>query len=310
MQQKEMRSNLLLLLTAAIWGFAFVAQRIGSKYVGSFTFNGVRFALGGLSLVPLLIFSLRNSPAAVQQTGQRPVSSFRAGIIAGSILFAGASLQQIGLAHTAAGKAAFITGLYIILVPILGIFLKQHSHISVWIGAVLATTGLYLLSVTQNFTITLSDLLELVGAFFWATHILVIDYYTKKVHALKLCIIQFLTCSVLSMLAAFSFETISLSSLRLALIPILYGGLCSVGIAYTLQVFAQKHAKPSHAAIIMSMESVFASLGGYIILQENLGGRGYLACILMLAGMLISQLPTIFTSPKSNLSRASDEESL
>ncbi len=298
MKQQEIRSNLLLLITAAIWGFAFVAQRVGSRYVGSFTFNGIRFALGALSLIPLLIFSLKQNPEPQNDAPeQRRSSVIFAGIIAGSILFAGASLQQIGLVHTSAGKAAFITGLYIVLVPILGIFLKQRTHLSVWLGVVLATSGLYLLSVTENFTINGSDLLELLGAFFWATHILLIDYYTKRIHALKLCIVQFLTCSFLSMTAAFAFEEITITGLEQAVIPILYGGICSVGIAYTLQVFGQKHAKPSHAAIIMSMESVFASLGGLLILHENLGIRGYLGCLLMLLGMLIAQLPNVLTKP-------------
>lgn len=296
MKQQEIRSNLLLLITAAIWGFAFVAQRVGSRYVGSFTFNGIRFALGALSLIPLLIFSLKQNPEPLNDpTKQKRSSVTLAGIIAGSVLFAGASLQQIGLVHTSAGKAAFITGLYILLVPMLGIFLKQRTHLSVWLGVVLATSGLYFLSVTENFTINGSDLLELLGAFFWATHILVIDYYTKRVHPLKLCIVQFLTCSFLSMTAAFAFEKTTITGLEQAVIPILYGGICSVGIAYTLQVFGQKHAKPSHAAIIMSMESVFASLGGLLILHENLGIRGYLGCLLMLLGMLIAQLPNIVT---------------
>jgi drug/metabolite transporter (DMT)-like permease len=294
MKQQVIRANLLLLLTAAIWGFAFVAQRVGARYVGSFTFNGIRFALGAFSLLPLLIFSLkRNSEPIHDESGQKKSPVLLGGIIAGCVLFAGASLQQIGLVHSSAGKAAFITGLYIVLVPILGIFLKHRTHLTIWFGVVLATIGLYLLSVTENFTITLSDFLELLGAFFWAAHILVIDHYTKKVHALKLCIVQFLTCSLLSMSAAFAFEKITLAGLEMALIPILYGGICSVGIAYTLQVFGQKHAKPSHAAIIMSMESVFASLGGLWILHENLGIRGYLGCLLMLSGMLITQLPNI-----------------
>jgi drug/metabolite transporter (DMT)-like permease len=297
MKQQEIRSNLSLLIAAAIWGFAFVAQRIGAKYVGSFTFNGVRFALGSLSLIPLLIFSMKKS-TITSIPEHKETRALPAGIIVGCVLFAGVSLQQIGLINNTAGKAAFITGLYIVLVPILGIFLKQHTHINIWFGVILATSGLYLLSVTKGFTITTSDLLELAGAFFWAIHILVIDYYTKKVHALKLCIIQFMTCSILSMAVAFVFEKITLTSLRLAIIPILYCGICSVGIAYTLQVIGQRNAKPSHAAIILSMETVFASIGGLFILHENLGTRGYIGCLLMLAGMLLSQLP-VFKGSKT-----------
>lgn len=292
MKKQELKSNVLLLITAAIWGFAFVAQRVGAKYVGAFTFNGVRFALGSISLIPLLVYFSKQSKEK-EGEGERAVFSaaaVRSGIIAGCVLFLGSSLQQIGLSDTTAGKAAFITGLYIVLVPIFGIFLKHRIHISVWSGAILAVVGLYLLSVTEGFSIGKGDLLEVIGAVFWATHILLIDHFIKKVDALKLSFIQFATCSVLSMVVALMFEKITLYGLTQALVPILYGGICSVGIAYTLQVVAQKHAKASHAAIILSMESVFASIGGLILLNEIMGFRGYIGCALMLTGMLVSQL--------------------
>ncbi|HPX68576.1 MAG TPA: DMT family transporter, partial [Bacillota bacterium] len=198
--------------------------------------------------------------------------------------------QQAGLAYTTAGKAAFITGLYIVLVPLLGIFLKQRVGLNTWLGVVLAVSGLYFLSVNEDFTIAFGDLLEIIGAFFWAVHILVIDYFTKKVDALRLSCAQFAMCSALSIIIALIFEDISVSGLSQAAIPILYGGLLSVGVAYTLQVVAQKHAKPSHAAIILSMEAVFAALGGALLLKENMGVRGYLGCALMFAGMLLTQV--------------------
>jgi drug/metabolite transporter (DMT)-like permease len=243
-----------------------------------------------------------NKSVVTSEIKPKPAYTFQAGIICGCILFTAASLQQVGLVHTSAGKAAFITGLYIVLVPILGIFLKHHTHVSIWLGVAVATIGLYFLCVTESFSIVNADLLELVGAFFWAAHILVIDHYTRKIDVLKLCIIQFTTCSVLSMAIALFYEKITLSGLYLATIPILYGGICSVGIAYTLQVVGQKHAKPSHAAIILSMETVFASLGGLLILQENLGFRGYMGCLLMLAGMLISQLPNMMKNTTTSSS--------
>jgi len=289
MNNREMKSNMLLMLTAAIWGFAFVAQRVGMQYVGAFTFNGVRFALGSISLVPLIIY-FKNKKTAEQPEETASASALIPGIIAGSVLFFGASLQQAGLAYTTAGKAAFITGLYIVLVPLLGVFLKQRIGLNTWLGVVLAVSGLYFLSVNEDFTIAFGDLLEIIGAFFWAVHILVIDHFTKKVDALKLSCVQFVMCSVLSIITAFIFEDISISGIGQAAIPILYGGLLSVGVAYTLQVVAQKHAKPSHAAIILSMESVFAALGGALLLGENLGGRGYLGCALMFAGMLLTQV--------------------
>lgn len=293
MQKNTLRANSLLLTTAAIWGFAFVAQRIGIRYVGSFTFNGIRFALGSLSLVPLILFFSRNKRAPQK----KPVfaNPWPAGLLAGVVLFTAASLQQVGLAETTAGKAAFITGLYIALVPLMGLFLRHRIQTVTWIGIAITTAGLYLLSVTQQFTIARGDLLELIGAFFWAVHILLIDHFSQKTDALKLSAIQFLTCSILSLIVAVAFEPIRLSGIYAALIPILYGGLCSVGIAYTLQVVGQKHAKPFHAAIILSMETVFASLGGWLILHENLGVRGYLGCLMMLAGMLLAQFPGVAT---------------
>lgn len=285
MENKRAKANMILLLVAAIWGFAFVAQRVGAGYVGAFTFNGVRFMLGGLSLLPLLYMNRGH-----KSIDASPSKTAVAGIVTGSVLFLAASLQQVGLAETTAGKAAFITGLYIVLVPVFGIFLKHSISINMWIGAAVAITGLYLLSVTGDFNISNGDLLELVGAIFWALHILVIDHYTKSIDALKLSFVQFMTCSILSLVTAFTFETVAMSGIIQALIPILYGGICSVGIAYTLQVFGQKYAKPSHAAIVLSMETVFATLGGFLMLNEKLGLRGYTGCALMLTGMILSQI--------------------
>ncbi|MGE5629690.1 MAG: DMT family transporter [Caulobacteraceae bacterium] len=290
MDNKEFRANIFLLMTAAIWGFAFVAQRVGVKYVGAFTFNGVRFALGSASLIPLLLF-FRNRPAENDKAEEhKETSPLKAGAIVGCILFAAASLQQIGLVDTTAGKAAFITGLYIVLVPLFGIFLKHKVHGSTWGGVALAVIGLYLISVTESFTIAKGDLFEIAGSFFWAFHILVIDHYTKKVDALKLSFVQFATCSALSLIVALFTEKITMYGLAQALIPILYGGIFSVGVAYTLQVVGQKHAKPAPAAIILSMESVFAAIGGLLLLHEILGTRVYIGCALMFAGMILSQV--------------------
>jgi len=286
------KSNLLLLLAAAIWGFAFVAQRIGMDHVGPFTYNGVRFLLGALSLLPLILF-YNKGPKNQVPDKQGIKNVMRTGFIAGTILFLGASLQQIGLLYTTAGKAAFITCLYIVFVPLVGIFLKQYISMTTWLGSVVAIVGLYLLCVKDSFFISYGEVLELIGAFFWTFHILVIDRFSRKVDVLQLSFFQFITCSALSLVTALFIETISLEGLRLALVPILYGGICSVGIAYTLQVVGQKHAQPSHAAIILSMETVFAALGGWLILNEILGFQELLGCIIMLAGMLLSQLQNI-----------------
>jgi drug/metabolite transporter (DMT)-like permease len=305
MRKTKLQSNLLLLTTAIIWGFAFVAQRIGARYLGSFSYNGIRFALGSISLIPLILFA-KGKARPDSAVPQRTVSALPGGIITGCVLFGAASLQQIGIVETAAGKAAFITGLYIVLVPLLGIFLKHRIQVLTWIGVATATAGLYLLSVTENLTIIGSDLLLLAGALLWAVHILLIDYFIQKVDGLRLSCIQFVTCAVFSLAIALVCEKITLNGIRQALIPLLYGGIGSVGVAYTLQAIGQRHAKPSHAAIILSLESVFASLGGWLILHEDLGLRGYLGCTLMLAGMLFSQLPNfrVGSSPISEAAQA------
>ncbi|HRC80715.1 MAG TPA: DMT family transporter [Sedimentibacter sp.] len=298
MKSKEIKAVFILLLTAAIWGFAFVAQRVGMEHIGAFTFNGIRFALGSASLLPIIYFSGKK----LQNTEEKPQTdlktTIKSGIVAGCILFIAASLQQVGLIYTTAAKAGFITSLYIVLVPILGILLKQKTYPTTWIGAVTATVGLYFLSINEDFTIQLGDLLQLIGAFFWALHIQVIDRFVKNVDAVKLSSAQFATCSVLSLIVAFVTEEIVPGQIYLALVPILYGGLMSVGVAYTLQAIGQRHAKPAHAAIAMSMEAVFAAIGGMIILHETMSLRGFLGCALMMAGILITQTENIKAEAK------------
>ncbi|HEX3029862.1 MAG TPA: DMT family transporter [Clostridia bacterium] len=296
MKSQKLKSNFFLLLAAAIWGLAFVAQRVSVKYLGSFSYNGIRFALGSISVIPLIILFGRKN-GKVQGNGFKLAVPL--GIIAGTVLFIAASLQQIGLKDTSAGKAAFITGFYIVLVPVIGIFLKQYTRISTWIGVFTALVGLYFLSVTGDFTIATGDLYELGGAFFWSIHILVIDNFTKRVDTFKLSFVQFVVCSVLSLIIALIFEKITLDGIMQALIPLVYGGILSVGGAYTLQALGQKHAEPAHAAVILSLETVFASIGGLIILNENLGLRGYIGCAFMLSGMFLSQLQN-FTKNKTH----------
>jgi drug/metabolite transporter (DMT)-like permease len=232
----------------------------------------------------------RKAPEQEEHSKISTAATLKAGVLLGSVLFIAASLQQVGVTYSTAGKAAFITGLYIVFVPLLGIFLKQKLHMSVWAGVILAVIGLYLLCGTDHFSISTGDPFVLVGAIFWAVHILLVDRFTKTMDALKLSCVQFATCSVLSLITALLFERISWAGLLQGIVPILYGGLCSVGIAYTLQVFGQKHAKPSHAAIILSMEAVFAALFGLILLGELLNGREYAGCALVLAGMLVAQI--------------------
>jgi drug/metabolite transporter (DMT)-like permease len=285
------KSDMLLLLAATIWGFAFVAQRAGMAYVGPFTFNGVRFALGCLCLMPLLVLNplqKAKNDRPLPQAGSNVV--IFGGILAGFAIFMGASFQQVGLVYTTAGKAGFITGLYIVMVPIMGLFWRQKPRAGTWLGAILGTVGLYFLSVTENLTISFGDLLELVGAFFWAAHVLIIGWLSPRINSFHLSFIQYAACSLFSLIMAVITEMITMTALLQAALPILYCGLLSVGVAYTLQVVAQRDAHPTHAAILLSLEAVFAAIGGWLILGETLGLRGFVGCALMLCGMILSQL--------------------
>ncbi len=303
MQGVTLKSDVLLLITAIIWGFAFVAQRVGMDYVGPFTYNGVRFAIGSLSLLPLVLMAREQRSAASQILPPPGLKTILFGGAAlGLTLFAGASLQQIGLVYTTAGKAGFITGLYVIIVPILGLIWRQQPRIGTWIGAFLAAIGLYLLSVTEEFTIELGDLLVLIGAFFWAAHVLIIGWLSPRINPIKLAFSQYVVCSILSLITAIIIEVITFRSIFAAAIPILYGGLLSVGVAYTLQVVAQRDAHPAHAAILLSLEAVFAAIGGWLILGEIISPRGLVGCGLMLFGMLLSQLWSLVGKSSASVS--------
>jgi len=296
MKKEAVRADFLLILTAAIWGFAFVAQRVGMDYVGPFTFNAVRFALGSISLLPLIFFwKARKNGGAPPGSSLSEKGALGYGALAGIVLFAGASLQQMGLVYTTAGKAGFITGLYVILVPIIGYRWGQRTSYGTWFGAVLAVIGLYLLSVTGALTISRGDLLVLASAFFWAGHVLLIGWMSPRMDSLVLASAQYAVCSLLSLLVAFTLETVAVDGILQAAVPILYGGLASVGIAYTLQVVAQRHSPPAHASIILTLEGAFAALGGWMLLGEALSLRALAGCGLMLAGMLVSQLSDHFS---------------
>lgn len=297
------RANLLLVLTSAIWGFGFVAQRLGAEHMGAMSFNAARFAIGAVSLLPLIWWLARHrrrsaatvvaypgppageAPAPMSRT---PRSPYLPGLVTGGVIFTAASLQQLGIASTTAGKAGFITGLYIVLVPVLGLALGHRATVAIWMGLAMAVPGLYLLSMTKDFTIATGDLLVLVSAFFWAAHILVIDHYVETVDALQLSAVQFAACALLSTGAALLAEAAPFTGLGPALGAVLYGGLLAVGMAYTLQVVAQRDAKASHAAMLLSLEAVFGALGGWLILGEVLSPRMLLGCALMMAGILVS----------------------
>ena len=284
MRSNSLRADLLLLLTAFIWGFAFVAQRMGMEYVGPYLFNAARFALGCLPLLPFVAQNA-SGPLLPHLLRAAPGS-----LLAGLFLFAGSSLQQVGIVYTTAGKAGFITGLYVILVPILGLALGQQSGRNTWLGALVATAGLYLLSVEPPFSIAYGDALVLIGALFWAGHVLIIGRFAQQIDWAALAFLQFLTCSLLSFGVALAVKPVAWQPLVDAAWPVFYGGVLSVGVAYTLQVVAQRQAPASHAAIVLSLETVFAALGGWWLLSEAMSLRGLAGCGLMFGGMLVSQL--------------------
>jgi drug/metabolite transporter (DMT)-like permease len=290
MKAGTLRSDVLLLIAAAIWGFAFVAQRAGMEHVGPFVFNGVRFALGSASLIPLLVLTKKVGTSERQRQAPTLVMTLAGGVAAGVVLFVASSLQQVGLVYTTAGNAGFITGLYVVIVPILGLIWGQRPGAGTWVGAVLAAVGLYLLGVSGRFTIAHGDLLVLISALFWACHVLLIGALSRRIDPIRIAFLQFATCSVLSLITALIFESFVWADIRAAAIPILYGGVMSVGVGFTLQVVAQREANPAHAAILLSLEAVFAAFGGWLILGELLSLRGLVGCSLMLSGMLLSQL--------------------
>ncbi len=281
---QTLKAELALLLAAFIWGFAFVAQREGMAFIGPLAFNAIRFAFGALSLIPIALITRAGLPATNGKT------LLIGGGVTGVILFIAASLQQIGVVYTTAGKAGFITGLYVILVPLMGLAVRQRVGRWTWLGAVCALIGLYCLTVTEAFTIAPGDLWVMAGAFFWAVHVHLIAQFAPRVGALRLALIQFAICSVLSFGAAFAFEPMRPSEVVNAALPILYAGVLSVGVAYTLQVVGQTDAPPAQAAIILSLETVFAVWGGWLLLGETLPPRGLLGCALMFAGMIVAQL--------------------
>lgn len=283
---RYLKSDLLFLLSATIWGFAFVAQRMGMDHVGPFTFNGIRFLLGALVLVPFMANGRGRRPSAPEDSKRL----FLYGSLAGLAIFAGASFQQVGLVTTTAGKAGFITGLYVVIVPIMGLLWGQRTHAGTWGGALLAAVGMYLLSINEDFTIAFGDLLELIGAVLWAVHIHLIGWLSPRTDSLRLAFVQFMVCAMASLITAVAVETADMADIAAAALPIFYGGALSVGVAYTLQVVAQRHAHPAHAAILLSLEAVFAAVGGWLILGEAMSGRAIAGCLLMFVGMLVSQL--------------------
>ena len=269
MNRESWRADGLLLLAAMIWGFSFVAQRAGMAHTGPFTFNAVRFALGALTVLPFLRAGRREAPPLPAP------SLLRAGAAAGTALFLAVSLQQTGIVSTTAGKAGFITGLYVVIVPLLGLFLGRRAGRGTWVGGLLAVAGFYLLSVRSGLRLAPGDGLVLAGALFWAVHVLIVDRVVRRTCALRLAFQQFVLCAVLSAAAALAFEKVETAGIRAAALPIFYGGVLSVGVAFTLQVVAQRSATPAHAALLLSLETVFDTIKETLAQGEKIKISGF-----------------------------------
>jgi drug/metabolite transporter (DMT)-like permease len=287
MTRQSFRADLLMLFIAMIWGSTFVAQRLGMDAVGPFFYSASRFILGALLLVPLVYFRGNVEKATAK-------SLWRDGALLGLIIAVGINMQQVGLQFTSIANAGFITGLYVIVVPVIGIFLRHTIHPSTWVGVILAVIGTYFLSVKGDFTVAKGDWMQLIGTFAWAAHVLLLSVLSHRHDPIRLSIVQFFVCGVVCLLLSLGFEDMAAQKVGEAIPAILYGGVLSVGLGYTLQVVAQQNAIPSHAAIILSMESVFAALAAWLVLDETLSNRAVVGCALMLAGMLVAQLVPLY----------------
>lgn len=302
MNKYTLRQSMLLLLTATIWGVAFVAQSVGMDYVGPFTFNTVRSLLGGIVLIPCIVLlkkinvGSKDTAGAAEHAsgdpaGQRKVL-LTGGVACGVLLCIASNLQQFGIMYTSVGKSGFITAMYIVLVPVLGIFLKKKAGIKIWCSVAIAVGGLYLLCMTDSgFSIQKGDMLLLLGAVIFSFHILTIDYFSPKVDGVKMSCIQFFTCGILSMVCMFLFEQPQIGAILQAWMPIVYAGVLSCGVAYTLQIVGQKGMNPTVASLILSTESVISVIAGWLILHQKLSGRELLGCVLMFAAIILVQLP-------------------
>lgn len=304
---QKIQSSLILLLTASIWGVAFVAQSVGMDYVGPFTFNAVRSIIGGIVLIPCIFLldkilekekrprkenlKIINTNSAKEKNNPEEQSILLiGGICCGTLLCLASNFQQIGIQYTTVGKAGFITACYIILVPIFGIFFGKKIGKAIWLSVILAVIGLYLLCMSGSLSLNKGDFFVLCSAFLFALHILVIDYFSPKIDGVKLSCIQFFVCGILSSIPMFLFEHPVFSTFILAWKPILYAGILSCGVGYTLQIIGQKNMNPTIASLILSLESCISVLAGWLILHQKLSLREVLGCVLMFTAILLAQL--------------------
>ena len=289
----SLKSSLLLLLTAVIWGFAFVAQSVGMDYVGGFTFNCTRSLIGAFVLLPFILLSGKKSRISRQDSAKERSLLLKGGLTCGFFLFLASNFQQFGIKYTTVGKAGFITALYIVIVPVIGIFLKKKSSPFIWAAVFLSLCGLYLLCIRpgESISIQKGDLLVIICAFLFSFQILAVDHYAPLVSGIRLAALEFLVSGVLSGIPALLLEHPRFSQILAAWLPILYAGALSSGIAYTLQIIAQKNLNPTIASLIMSLESSFSVLAGFLILHQRLSRREIIGCGIMFCAIILAQLP-------------------
>lgn len=295
-ETSTLKNSLLLLLTATIWGVAFVAQSVSMDYIGGFTFNAIRNIIGAITLVPVILIFSKQNPAADQNPADRQKARktlITGGICCGILLCLSSNFQQFGIKYTTVGKAGFITACYIIIVPIIGIFLKKKCSPFIWIAVLLSLGGLYLLCIIpgEGFSIGKGDTLVLICAVVFSFHILTVDHFSPLVDGVKMSCIQFLVCGILSGIPALIFENPNITNILQAWMPILYAGILSCGVAYTLQIVGQKGMNPTVASLIMSLESCISVIAGWLILGQNLSSREIFGCVLMFGAIMLAQLP-------------------
>ncbi|MCX4159363.1 MULTISPECIES: DMT family transporter [Paraburkholderia] len=289
--RQHLRANLLMLIAAMIWGSAFVAQRLSLDAIGPFLFTGLRFLLGALVVLTMIVCVRRS--ALAELTKREPGGArelLGAGVLLGVVLSASISFQQIGLQYTKVANAGFISSLYVVLVPLLGVLFRHRTGFGTWLGATLAAIGMYFLSVNEHFSILYGDWYQLAGALVISVQMMLVGRFALRHDTLMLALVQFVTCGLVCLAIGLVIEPVSLAVIERAAPTILYGGALSVGVAYTIQVVAQKYAAPAHAAVIFSMEGVFAALAGWLVLGETLTTRALFGCALMLAGLIVCQV--------------------
>ncbi|MDO4519444.1 MAG: DMT family transporter [Eubacteriales bacterium] len=293
-KQTSLKNPLLLLLTATIWGIAFIAQSVGGDQIGDFTFNFVRNLIGCVVLLPVIYFFDHGNTTPAPNESERKKENktlLLGGLVCGTFLCLASNFQQVGIRYTSVGKAGFITACYIVIVPILGLFLKKKCTPFIWVAVVMALIGLYLLCIKDGFSIGKGDILVFICAILFSLQILAVDHFSPKVNGVKLSCLQFLVCGVFSAIMAFIFETPNIHNILHAWQPVLYAGVMSCGVGYTLQIIAQKGMNPTVASLIMSLESCISVLAGWLLLNQNLSRRELLGCVIMFAAIVLAQLP-------------------